>query len=63
MVVPAVHRVLRAHPGGLPVFFDYRKTGLGSVTIQAGDEFRIALTEELVNELEKVLGSENIRFN
>ena len=63
MVVPAVHRVLRAHPGGLPVFFDYRTTNLGAITIQAGNEFRIALTEGLVEELEKVLGVERIRFN
>ena len=63
MVVPAVHRILKSHQGGLPVFFDYRKTGLGSVTIQAGDDFRVSCTQDLLTELEKVLGVERIRLN
>ena len=63
MVVPAVHRILKTHPGGMPVFFDYRTDDLGAVTIQAGDEFRIAFTEELLGDLEKVLGIDRVRLN
>ena len=63
MIVPAVHRVLKAHPGNMPVFFDYRKAELGSVTIQAGDEFRIQFSPELLTDLEKVLGTERVVLN
>ena len=63
MVVPAVHRILRTNPGTLPVYFEYRTPELGQVLIQAGQDFRMRVTEEVLTELEKLLGTERIKLN
>ncbi len=62
LVIPALHRVLRAHPGPLPVFFSLRTKDFGSVVVQAGDEFRVASTKPLVDELSRLLGTERVRL-
>jgi DNA polymerase-3 subunit alpha len=61
MTLPALHKLLRSHRGSINVFFALR-TSAGLVTIQAGDEFRVALSEELRQSLVRLLGQDAVRF-
>ncbi|MSR74552.1 MAG: DNA polymerase III subunit alpha [Planctomycetes bacterium] len=59
MVIAAVHQVLRDNRGKLPVFFALT-TPAGRVTIQAGDNFRVAASAKLVESLGRVLRPEHV---
>jgi DNA polymerase-3 subunit alpha len=63
LVIPALHRVLRAHPGKLPVYFSVRIPEFGKVVVEAGAEYRIALSPPLLAELAKLLGPERVVLN
>ena len=63
LVVTALRRVLKAHPGSMPVFFALRTPDYGSVIIQAGDEYSVDVSPPLLGELEKILGAERIGLN
>jgi DNA polymerase-3 subunit alpha len=63
LVVPALHRVLRSHPGPMPVFLSIKTQELGAVLVQAGDDFRVDGSAALLSELEKLLGAERVRLN
>ncbi len=43
--------VLISHPGDLPVIFEFNRPGGGRIRLQAGDEFRVSQTRELVQAL------------
>lgn len=43
--------MLERHPGDLPVIFEFNRPGGGRVRLQAGDEFRVSQTRELVQSL------------
>jgi DNA polymerase-3 subunit alpha len=46
-----IREVLERHPGDLPVIFEFNRPGGGRVRLQAGDEFRVSQTRELVQSL------------
>lgn len=46
-----IHEVLVQYPGELPVVFEFTYNGGSKVRLQAGDEFRISQTKELVSQL------------
>jgi DNA polymerase III subunit alpha len=46
-----IHEVLLNHPGELPVIFEFNRPGGGRIRLQAGDEFRVSQTRELVQAL------------
>jgi DNA polymerase III subunit alpha len=59
----AVKRILREHPGQIPVAFAIRTPGHGVVTVQAGQEYRIAAAGPLFKNLEALLGEKAMSFN
>ncbi len=61
MSIPALHQILRRNHGSVTVFFALR-TPAGLVTVQAGDEFRVALSDELRQALVRLLGPDAVRF-
>lgn len=63
LVLTAVKRVLKGHPGSMPVFFDLRVPSHGAVTIRADDEYKIACTPPFLEDMEKILGSERVKLN
>ncbi len=46
-----IHEVLTQHPGDLPVIFEFSYNGGSKVRLEAGDEFRITQTKDLVQAL------------
>ncbi len=61
LVIAAVHQVLRDNRGRLPVYFALR-TPAGRVVIQAGDNFRVAVSAKLIESLGRVLRPEHVRL-
>ena len=43
--------MLERHPGDLPVFFEFSRPGGEKLRLEAGDEFRVTQTRELVQAL------------
>lgn len=46
-----IHEVLTQHPGELPVIFEFSYNGGSKVRLEAGDEFRVSQTKDLVQAL------------
>ena len=46
-----IHEVLTQHPGELPVIFEFSYNGGSKVRLEAGDEFRITQTKDLIQAL------------
>jgi DNA polymerase III subunit alpha len=46
-----IHEVLAQHPGDLPVIFEFLYNGGRKVRLEAGDQFRISQTKDLVQAL------------
>jgi DNA polymerase-3 subunit alpha len=46
-----IHEVLTQHPGDLQVLFEFSYPGGSKVRMQAGDEYRVSQTKELVSAL------------
>lgn len=63
MVLPALHRVLRGHPGSLPVYFRLNTAAHGDILIQAGSQYRVRIDPAILDELEKIIGVDRIRLN
>jgi DNA polymerase-3 subunit alpha len=54
--------LIRRFPGGCPVIFELKTSEFGLVQIQAGDNYRVAVSEALGAALEATVGSEGFRF-
>lgn len=46
-----IHEVLLQHPGELPVIFEFSYNGGSKVRMEAGDEFRVCQTKDLIQAL------------
>ncbi len=46
-----IHEVLLRHPGDLPVIFEFNRPGAPRLRLEAGDEFRVSQTKDLVQAL------------
>lgn len=46
-----IHEVLVQHPGELPVQFEFSYNGGSKIRLQAGDEFRVSQTKDLIQQL------------
>jgi DNA polymerase-3 subunit alpha len=63
MRIVALKRILRQHPGSIPVAISVKTPRHGIVTVQAGQEFRVAPQRGLFDSLEVLLGSSAVKFN
>ncbi|MEZ6196024.1 MAG: DNA polymerase III subunit alpha [Planctomycetota bacterium] len=63
MQIVAMKRLMREHPGTIPVAFDLVTPGFGRVAIQAGREFGVSASAELFAQLEGILGRHGVRYN
>ncbi|HYC76607.1 MAG TPA: DNA polymerase III subunit alpha [Planctomycetota bacterium] len=60
MHVSAVKQTLKKHPGPAPVIIRLVTPGFGEVQVQTGDQYRVTISEELVDHLGRILGSERV---
>ncbi|MCB9831909.1 MAG: DNA polymerase III subunit alpha [Planctomycetes bacterium] len=61
--IVAIKRMLRDHPGRIPLVFEIETADFGRVTVQAGNGFRVSANEALFEDLESVLGRQAIVYN
>ena len=59
----AIKRMLKEHPGRIPVSFVIPTSDFGHVTVAAGNEFCVKADNALFNQLESVLGSSSVHYN
>jgi DNA polymerase-3 subunit alpha len=58
--VAAVKQTLKKHPGKHPVVIQLHTREFGVVQVQTGDQYRVAITPELLDGLGKILGTERV---
>ena len=63
MRILALKRLLKLHPGHVPVAVAVATPRYGVVTVQAGQEFRVSPARDLFANLEVLLGEKALRFN
>ena len=61
--IAAMKRLLREHPGRIPVAFHVETADRARVLIQAGPGFSVSADPELFRQLEAVLGTASVRYN
>jgi DNA polymerase III subunit alpha len=63
MQIVAMKRLIREHPGAIPVSFNLVTKDFGHVAIRAGREYGVSASQELFGQLEGLLGRHAVRYN
>jgi DNA polymerase-3 subunit alpha len=63
MIIMTVKRLVKDHPGRIPVSIVINTPEHGDITISTGSSFGVTSTPQLIARLEDVLGTEAVAFN
>ncbi len=60
--VTSLFQLIQKYPGNIPVYFDMRPNGNGTGLIMRSKKFRVVLTDDFLDQLQVLLGKQNIHI-
>lgn len=60
--IDSLFRIIRDHPGSIPLMFEVRTEGNGAGLLLKSRKFRVLLSDEFLRQVQEILGSEAVKL-
>lgn len=60
--IDSLFRIIRDHPGSIPLMFEVRTEGNGAGLLLKSRKFRVLLSDEFLHQVQEILGSEAVKL-